>query len=778
MGSNISIDSAPVPYNTFVKQAGVANTSSEYKSNIKAWSFQSDKQDQMDTKTLPVDFSSLTKFDNQKCYLILHLFRKESKIPLKNVKLTLNGNKTDNSLLDLAISTSKQLSPRGLEHLFSVHDLQTSFFGDTLRTSSNSGSIVSYDLYVWNGKDSSLSLQAYAVTKGFEVERKLLEHNFCEYAFEAGKPISILQYFVNDLPRERVKSTTFLELYKRSHLFRTLVNIDTVKDVIDEHHDKTFRSLLRLPPRDDAPLGEQDDEFMDSPRDDQDEEMSEPKPMFKVPSIPMNALKLPLDSKKRAAPESFTDSDPKRRDTMDSARTLDSSRSNSLDSARSSTSSLGSYRLDLDSIGRSENPLDPSPTPRMRMSDDMRPLSGSELVVYYRKICSKIEDHLFLGSDLVARNKEVLQQNGVTHIVNAALTVCDIYFANDFVYYPLSLYDAGNESVIGAFFGVIEFIEKAINNGGTVYIHCYEGVSRSSTLTIAYLMWKTNQSFNTVVENVKKKRPVTSPNPGFIVQLLQWEKMLANPQYYLYRISALNDMFEQHKQLIPKLCRTNVLDERTCFVLHAAAFNQIFIWIGKELIIPGVEKEAKRLAAILEEYFSTDQIDIVTLTSEQALEDSEFLDLLALCPVEKTQSQEQPYPDLEHMRTVDDKTGIGASATTVEQPLDEESEHDLSGDLYAYPSLDKVEGFDSDDLVPDGIFILHPHATHDDQDLIYVWLGSECNALAKRHESIEYAGTDAGKVFISKKCLPHHTEIVVVEQDEEPEEFWDYFVNG
>jgi hypothetical protein len=297
-------------------------------------------------------------------------------------------------------------------------------------------------------------------------------------------------------------------------------------------------------------------------------------------------------------------------------------------------------------------------------------------------------------------------------------------------------------------------------------------------------MWKTGQDFNTVTETVKKRRPVTSPNPGFIVQLLQWEKILNNPQYYLYRISALNDMFAQHQQLIPKLCRTNVLDDRTCFVLHAAADNITFVWIGEQLMLPGLENEAQRLAVLLQKYFSQDheEMEIVTLTAEEAEQDEEFKEVLALCPVDKsTVNQQDVYPDLEHMRTVDDRKGLGSSATSVERPIqeDEESDEEVDdADLYAYPSLDKIDSFDSDDLASDGIFILHPHSADDEQHVIYIWVGDECSALAKRHESLSYAGEDAGKVFISKKCLPALTQIVVIPQDEEPKEFWQYFVNG
>jgi predicted protein tyrosine phosphatase len=804
MGNSISVDSSPILYSSLVKYVASPTVfHHSFKSNIKAWSFQPDRTDRIDAEITPVDFTNFTTFDNKKCYILLHLFRKNFVTPPTNHN-TVTQNHL-NSLFGLAISTSKQLTPRGLEHRFSVHDLQTTFFQEALQhtCSNQTSSQVSYDLYLWHGKESPMTIQAAAITRGFEIERKLLESNIPDSIFESGKPVPLVRYFHDDVPPVRNNLSNlshhktssvalYMSLYQHCHLFRTLANLDTEEETVDDCHDVAFRSLLQLPPLDMDDSSSKDDldeeqDFIASPRDDDDEAMSTSsskrsddfeeemeiqKPIFK--NLPLNKLNLQIidqSPRKRGVPDGFMEFDSKR---MPKSESIDSS-----DSSRGSNGS-GSFRLPLNSIDRSDNPLDPSPTPRSKLVDidSTRPMSGSEMVVYYRKICSQVYDYIYQGSDLVARNKETLQANGITHIINAALSVCDIYFANDFTYYTLSLYDAGNESIIGAFFGVIDFIEKARINGGKIFIHCYEGVSRSSTLTIAYIMWKTGQSFNSVVEQVKKRRPVSSPNPGFIVQLLQWEKMLSKPQYYLYRISALNDMYPQHQQLIPKLCRTNILDDRTCFVLHAAADNVVFIYVGRKLIVPALYNEAHRFALLLQRYFSgQEKLEIITLQADEAEEDDDFLDLLDLCPVDPGLVEEKDvYPDLEHLRTIDDKKGLGAEATKVERPIDEDEEFE-EADLYAYPSLEKVENFDSDDLTSDSIYILHPHPV-DENEVVYVWLGQDCNALAKRHESLEYAGKDAAKVFISKKCLPAMTDIIVVLQDDEPEEFWRYFANG
>jgi len=56
-----------------------------------------------------------------------------------------------------------------------------------------------------------------------------------------------------------------------------------------------------------------------------------------------------------------------------------------------------------------------------------------------------------------------------------------------------------------------------------VLVHCSQGVSRSTTIAIAYLMWKTGKSYDDMYKVVRGKRGVTSPNVGFMCQLMNWE---------------------------------------------------------------------------------------------------------------------------------------------------------------------------------------------------------------------------------------------------------------
>jgi protein-tyrosine phosphatase len=52
------------------------------------------------------------------------------------------------------------------------------------------------------------------------------------------------------------------------------------------------------------------------------------------------------------------------------------------------------------------------------------------------------------------------------------------------------------------------------------------GVSRSATITIAYLMSRAGLNFKTALTEVRKRRKQISPNPGFVGQLKKMGELL------------------------------------------------------------------------------------------------------------------------------------------------------------------------------------------------------------------------------------------------------------
>lgn len=67
--------------------------------------------------------------------------------------------------------------------------------------------------------------------------------------------------------------------------------------------------------------------------------------------------------------------------------------------------------------------------------------------------------------------------------------------------------------------GALRFINEGRKNGENVLVHCAAGISRSSTIVVAYMMAKYGIEFDEAVQRVRSKRGCICPNTGFESQL-------------------------------------------------------------------------------------------------------------------------------------------------------------------------------------------------------------------------------------------------------------------
>merc|ERR1711933_19173 len=134
-------------------------------------------------------------------------------------------------------------------------------------------------------------------------------------------------------------------------------------------------------------------------------------------------------------------------------------------------------------------------------------------LTHYRQVCSEVvSGAVFIAGYQVAGDGECLHKHGITHIVNTAADVCENRFPDQFSYVTYYLKDTNSEDISLLFYRTLEWMQNAIKKGGRVLVHCREGVSRSSTMVIAYLMWRFNMSFEAAHEKIRKVRPICNPN--------------------------------------------------------------------------------------------------------------------------------------------------------------------------------------------------------------------------------------------------------------------------
>jgi hypothetical protein len=387
-------------------------------------------------------------------------------------------------------------------------------------------------------------------------------------------------------------------------------------------------------------------------------------------------------------------------------------------------------------------------------------LIGASAIPVFSKICSKIRENLFLGSDLVARNKELLMNNGITHILNCARITCDDYFPEDFTYKSMNLYDSGSQNLIGLFFETVEFMESAISNGGRVYVHCVQGVSRSSAFMLAFLIWKERETFRNLLEDVKSKRVVCSPNAGFIVQLMRWENFILHhffKESLLFRISPLNSNYGiDHKQIGPLLCNAPLLDSRTSFILYDS--NKIFIWNGSKSK-EGLEERAKMFIACFQSINDVKIDNLIEIFNEE-LETEEFQNSLNSIKIPKFTQVDMmnPYPELKSFESMND-----SFVNVKEKALKKKNKAKLFNYDDDDEYWDDYGTFNRLDLNPDQVYVLAP----EEEKIIWVWKGEDC---LYSQDLIEL-----GKQFIHDKKKDSFTLVKIFDQQNENENFWKYF---
>jgi hypothetical protein len=201
-------------------------------------------------------------------------------------------------------------------------------------------------------------------------------------------------------------------------------------------------------------------------------------------------------------------------------------------------------------------------------------------------VCSKITDQLYLGSQTVSQDLVTMKREGITHILNCAGAICPVYHPNEFAYRILYLADGVREDITCLLYDVIEWIDAALKGGGKVFIHCHQGVSRSSAMMIGYLMWKNGKGYQETQLFVKERRPVSRPNSGFMGQLLELEKRLkgglGGREARLYQITT-HSRSDPDLLIAKPATKASVLEQQTkpsaaCYVLQS--IDCFYIWIG------------------------------------------------------------------------------------------------------------------------------------------------------------------------------------------------------
>ena len=131
---------------------------------------------------------------------------------------------------------------------------------------------------------------------------------------------------------------------------------------------------------------------------------------------------------------------------------------------------------------------------------------------------SKITPRLYVGNYENAQNLDFLRSKNIDTIVNCSKELNNAH-SNHFNYIRLELQDIPSQDLSHVLNPVSEKIIELIKDKKNVFVHCYAGISRSTSVVINTIMKLHDWDFEKSIKFVKKMHPNTNPNPGFIKQL-------------------------------------------------------------------------------------------------------------------------------------------------------------------------------------------------------------------------------------------------------------------
>ena len=128
---------------------------------------------------------------------------------------------------------------------------------------------------------------------------------------------------------------------------------------------------------------------------------------------------------------------------------------------------------------------------------------------------------VFLGNAASSQNWIGLQRAGMTHVVNATTTLSN-HFDGMLSYLRVPIDDSIDDDLTPHLERACRFMSEALEHGGSVLVHCQQGVSRSASVVLAFCMRERGMDLDAAREMVHRRKWIR-PNEAFEMQLKQFE---------------------------------------------------------------------------------------------------------------------------------------------------------------------------------------------------------------------------------------------------------------
>ena len=153
-------------------------------------------------------------------------------------------------------------------------------------------------------------------------------------------------------------------------------------------------------------------------------------------------------------------------------------------------------------------------------------LGGYGHMVWEHETFNDKPKQIYLGSceTVTRQSHDDLARESIGGIVNCTKTIPCHHRARGMKYCMVAINDVVAADLLTYLPGATAFIRACLTKyNKSVLVHCMAGVSRSSSIVMAYLIRYENMTLEEAYQHVKAKRPQVQPNDGFWAQLTNYE---------------------------------------------------------------------------------------------------------------------------------------------------------------------------------------------------------------------------------------------------------------
>eukprot|EP00756_Hemistasia_phaeocysticola_P009660 Hpha_TRINITY_DN14932_c0_g5::TRINITY_DN14932_c0_g5_i1::g.143040::m.143040 len=140
----------------------------------------------------------------------------------------------------------------------------------------------------------------------------------------------------------------------------------------------------------------------------------------------------------------------------------------------------------------------------------------------YDEPAADLGEGLFLGDREHAQDFYTLKRRGVSHVLNMAPGMCGLMCGRDGITVKaIDAEDMEGYDLLGKHFDEArKYIDQSREGGKAVLVHCYAGINRSATISVAYLMAARGMKLLEAVRHAFERRSCILSNTSFREQLV------------------------------------------------------------------------------------------------------------------------------------------------------------------------------------------------------------------------------------------------------------------